>query len=217
MTKAELLDPLRDKEYRDEFVSAHIHTGLAFQIRALRDQRNWSQQELGEKMGRKPAQAQPGVSALERPGHPFSLATLKKLASAFDVALVVRFEPFSALAAQVVQMRPGSLEVPSFEAELREASAETHAEEGAELEVTQTAASEHTIMTSVAVAGVSTVTQDIPATSQHTVVVASTLASFRQSGALLQTWSIGSTRRVVTISSESAVLTAANDNLALAS
>ncbi len=107
---AALHSKLKDKRYRDEYVSAHIHTGLAFQIRALREQRKWSQETLGTKI----KQSQPGVSRLETPGHPFTLNTLKKLASAFDVALVVRFVPFSELATWTQSLSPGSLEVPAF-------------------------------------------------------------------------------------------------------
>ncbi len=114
MSKATLHAKLKEPEYRHEFVSANIDTGLAFQIRALREQRKWSQQELGRRIGRKPGQEQPGISKLETAGHAFSLATLKKLAEAFDVALVVRFVPFSEAANWVSNLGPGSLEVASF-------------------------------------------------------------------------------------------------------
>lgn len=109
--KTKLRAKLENKEYRDAFVSANIHTGLAFQIRALREQRQWSQEELGRRIGQK----QPGVSRLETPGHAFSLRTLKTLASAFDVALVVRFAPFSDLARWAEGLTVGSLSVPDFE------------------------------------------------------------------------------------------------------
>jgi transcriptional regulator with XRE-family HTH domain len=109
---------LQDKEYRDAFVSSNINTGLAFQIRDLREQKDWSQKELGRRIGRKPGQEQPGVSRMESPGHRFNLETLKKLASAFDVALVVRFVPFSELAAWVQNLGPDSLRVRSFAEEM---------------------------------------------------------------------------------------------------
>lgn len=108
-----LREKLADKAYRDRFVSAHIGTGLSFQIIALREQRGWSQRDLGERVGI----PQSGVSRLEAPGHGFSIATLKKLAAAFDVALAIRFVPFSDLAGWVGSLRPGSLEVASFDAD----------------------------------------------------------------------------------------------------
>ena len=58
------------------------------------------------------------VSNCENPKYDgFSLRTLKKFASAFDVGLVVRFAPFSELAEWELNMSPESLEVPSFEQE----------------------------------------------------------------------------------------------------
>ena len=59
---------------------------------------------------------QEGVSRLESLDYGrYTLATLKKLASAFDVALVVRFEPFSQLVDSVVNLSPEDLAVPDFE------------------------------------------------------------------------------------------------------
>ncbi|MBI3967130.1 MAG: helix-turn-helix transcriptional regulator, partial [Chloroflexi bacterium] len=79
---------LRDKEYRDIFVEEHISTGLSFQIRAMREQRGWTQEDLGQRAG----MAQQRVCQLENPNYGrFSLSTLKRLASAFDVALAVHF------------------------------------------------------------------------------------------------------------------------------
>ena len=53
-----------------------------------------SQQELAEEVG----MGQARISLLENPNYQgLSLATLKRIANAFDVALVVRFEPFSKL------------------------------------------------------------------------------------------------------------------------
>lgn len=109
-----LTEMLQNKEIRDEFVSANVDANLAFQIRALRKQRGWSQQELGKRIGRQPGQEQPGVSRLETPGHRYSLASLKKLASAFDVALMVRFVPFRELTDWLAQLGPQSHLVPSF-------------------------------------------------------------------------------------------------------
>ena len=109
-----LINELKDKEYRDAFVSEHIATGLPFQIKALREQREWSQKDLGKKAG----MHQERISVLEDPNYAkFSIATLKKIASAFDVGLVVRFVPFGELAEWELNLSSDSLKVPSFDDE----------------------------------------------------------------------------------------------------
>ena len=114
--KKRLLEDLKDKRQRDAFVSAHINTGIPFQIRALRDQRRWSQKELGEYTLKK--MTQEVISRLEDPNYSkFTLTTLKRLASAFDVALMVRFVPFSELVEWEMNLSPESLEVLSFNQE----------------------------------------------------------------------------------------------------
>lgn len=103
---------LQDKEYRDLFVAEEIDTGLPFQIRALRKDRGWSQRELAERVG----MTQEGVSRLENLNYGrFTIATLKRLASVFDVALVVRFEPFSRLVDWTASLSPEDLAVPDYE------------------------------------------------------------------------------------------------------
>jgi transcriptional regulator with XRE-family HTH domain len=73
-----------------------LEKSLAFQIRSLRDKEKWTQAEFAEKLGIK---HQNNVSArLENPNYgKHTLSTLKKIAAACDVALVVWFVPFSRL------------------------------------------------------------------------------------------------------------------------
>jgi transcriptional regulator with XRE-family HTH domain len=107
---------LESKEHREAFVSATVDQTIPFQIRALRlaKERNWTQEELAQRASMK----QERISACENPNYgKFSLRTLKQLASAFDVALIVRFAPFSELTEWEVNMSPESLEVPSFDQE----------------------------------------------------------------------------------------------------
>ena len=88
-----LLSKLRQKSYRDAYVKAQISQGLAYQIAALRRQRGWCQQDLAKKLSLK---SQSAVARMEDPGYgKLSIATLLKLASAFDVALSIRFQPYS--------------------------------------------------------------------------------------------------------------------------
>jgi transcriptional regulator with XRE-family HTH domain len=107
-----LIADMKNKEYRDAFVSEHIDTGIPFQIRALREQRGLTQKELAERAGMK----QERISAIENPNYKnaFTLSTLKRLASAFDIALIVRFAPISQLVDWELKLSPESLQVVSF-------------------------------------------------------------------------------------------------------
>jgi transcriptional regulator with XRE-family HTH domain len=103
---------LRDKESRDIFVEEEIKTGVPFQIRALRKDRGWSQRELAAQIG----MTQEGVSRLENPNYgKFTFTTLLRLASAFDVGLMVRFAPFSELVDWVVNLDSDDMAVPDFD------------------------------------------------------------------------------------------------------
>src|SRR5437016_3266110 len=108
----------RSKDARARFVDSHLSKGIAFQIQALRDEKGWSQQELAERIGSN----QNAVYRLENPnyGKP-TLTTLKKVAAAFDVAVVVRFISFGQFVDWLTEtpyaelgLRPEALAVPSF-------------------------------------------------------------------------------------------------------
>jgi len=114
--RGQIASSLRDKEYRDFFVTEEIDTGIPFQIRAIRQARGWSQEELAARMGL----TQASISRLENPDYGrFSLATLKRLASAFDVALAVRFVPFSRLVDWATNLSSEDLAVPDYEHDAR--------------------------------------------------------------------------------------------------
>lgn len=69
---------------------------------------------------------QPRISAMEQPGYGnFTLETLKRLASAFDVALIVRFAPYSELIRWSDTFSPDSFKVPSFEKEQEQVAGST--------------------------------------------------------------------------------------------
>lgn len=112
----QILESLKDKEYRDLYVAEHIVQGLAFQIRETREARRWTQGQLGQRTG----MAQERVALLENPDYgKFTLTTLKRLASAFDVALSVRFVPFSGLLELTADISLEDLAVPGFDEEIR--------------------------------------------------------------------------------------------------
>jgi DNA-binding XRE family transcriptional regulator len=82
----------RSPEARAKFVESQISNGIAFQIRAMRKKHDWLQSMLAEKVGT----TQNQIYRLENPAtiKP-RISTLKRIAAVFDVALVVRFVPFS--------------------------------------------------------------------------------------------------------------------------
>lgn len=107
----EIWGSFTNKEERDAFAASHISTNIAAQIFAMREERGWTQTELADKAG----MAQTRISVMENPSYEsFSLSTLKRLASAFDVALIVRYVAFSELAHWTANLSPDKLAPPSF-------------------------------------------------------------------------------------------------------
>src|ERR1700734_3932194 len=94
--KLDLLRALKNSEYRRGFVEGHAKDTIAFQIRRLRKARDWEQRDLARELGN--SKLQPMISRYENPDYgKYSITTLLELAAVFDVALVVRFAPFSEL------------------------------------------------------------------------------------------------------------------------
>jgi len=82
----------KDKEYAHAYVKEFLNASIATQIKVLREQRGWEQQELASITGMR----QPRISLLENINYSmWSISTLQKLAEAFDVTLIVSFETFS--------------------------------------------------------------------------------------------------------------------------
>ena len=114
-SRTKLILKLGNKKYRDAYVSAHVRNGISYQIRALREQRGWTQDKLGEE-ARKPQNA---IARLEDPSYgKASIPTLLEIASAFDVALLIKFVPYSRLLDEVEDLSPAALSAESFTKEL---------------------------------------------------------------------------------------------------
>jgi transcriptional regulator with XRE-family HTH domain len=119
-------------EARARFVDSQLSKGLAFQLRSLRDQKQWSQIELANAVGMN----QNAISRLENPNYgKASLTTLKRLATAFDVGLLVAFVPFSRLVSRIsgtpyldIGLSPETMNVPTFEEEERRGAFESQAD-----------------------------------------------------------------------------------------
>lgn len=107
-----LFSQLKDKEYRIAFMESHINNGIPFQIRTMRNNRKMKQEDLGKITGMK----QEAICRLENPNYgSFTLKTLKEIANAFDVALMVKFVPFSELVKFDLNLSSGSLDLASYD------------------------------------------------------------------------------------------------------
>ncbi len=111
----------RSIEARARFVESHLSKHLAYQLRSLREREGWSQVELARNV----EMNQNAISRLENPNYgKATLTTLRRIARVFDVAIIVRFVPFSQLADWVsgtprldLGLSPESLCLPSFSQE----------------------------------------------------------------------------------------------------
>lgn len=115
--RKQIMSSLRDEEYRQAFVAEDVGVGLAFQIKLLREDRDLKQEELGHLIGSR----QSTISQLENPNYGrYSLETLKQLAAAFDVGLLVKFVPFSELVDWTLNLTHRRLAPPAFAQETLE-------------------------------------------------------------------------------------------------
>jgi transcriptional regulator with XRE-family HTH domain len=110
----QIRDSLTSKEYREALAVEHVNTTLAIQIRNMRENRKWKQSEIATRLGKH----QETISQWENPDYGrHSITTLKALAAAFDVALLVKFIPFSELVSDMVNLSATRLSPPSFSEE----------------------------------------------------------------------------------------------------
>ena len=114
--KRDLLESLKEREFRQAFNLENVYATICFQLRALREQRGLSQSGLG----RAAKMAQERISILEDPNAETkpTLNTLLRLADGLDVGLEVRFVPFSTVLDRSVHTGMKELEVLSFSDEL---------------------------------------------------------------------------------------------------
>ncbi|MCF8149164.1 MAG: helix-turn-helix domain-containing protein [Burkholderiaceae bacterium] len=106
---------LKSPRAREAYVDAELVNGLAHQIRIIRQERGWTQRQLGEKLGT----TQTTVSRLEDPSYGrYSIRSLLALGKVFDVALHVRYLPFSKFMSNTWNTNPENFKVPTYEEEL---------------------------------------------------------------------------------------------------
>ncbi len=100
-----------DKDYRHSYAESFLNSSIATQIKVLRELRKWRQADLAREAEMK----QSVVSRLENVNYSsWSIKSLQKLAQAFDVVLMVRFERFKNLTLDADRFGRKSLEVPKF-------------------------------------------------------------------------------------------------------
>ena len=92
-------------------MSGRIRTYIALQVRELRESNNLSQSDLAAKTGTH----QSAISRLENTDYGrMSVQTLIDLATAMDVALVVKFASYEDFLSQHSDVRPSALSAESF-------------------------------------------------------------------------------------------------------
>jgi transcriptional regulator with XRE-family HTH domain len=120
---------LTNKKSRDAYVYEHIRNGISFQLRALREQREWSQDDLAKATKK----SRTTITRLENPNNDqLTLNTLLELASAFDVALLIKFVPFSRLLKEYEDVSSQALSAQSIGKEKRRLLAWAAAKDRAE-------------------------------------------------------------------------------------
>lgn len=107
---------LGDKDYREAFAEAHVGDFLASQIYSMRLAKGWTQAQLADEAG----VTQPMICDFEKSVEGVRLTSLFKVASAFDVALLVKFVPFHVMAREAIDVRADQ-PVPSFEDDSQDA------------------------------------------------------------------------------------------------
>lgn len=111
----ELWESMQDEEYR-RAIADDAGTGLAFQIRALREKRGWTQDQLAQRLGKR----QETICLWENPDYGnYTYKTLKSLAGAFDLVPVFRLGAFSEFVERSANLTPERIAPPSFHEEDR--------------------------------------------------------------------------------------------------
>ncbi len=106
-------DELADKRMRDAYLAAQTRTRVAYQIRAIRTQRDWSQGDLADALDT----SQSAVSRLEdRQYGSMNVKTLLDLAATFNCGLVIEFVPYADFLVRTRNLSPENLGVSEFSA-----------------------------------------------------------------------------------------------------
>jgi transcriptional regulator with XRE-family HTH domain len=111
----------QDKEYAHTFINEILCAKIATQIKVLREQNNWKQEDLAKEAHL----TQETISRMENVNYSsWRISSLKKLAKAFDLALHVSFENFSTELNSITNIDRESLERTSRNDEIQNAKDE---------------------------------------------------------------------------------------------
>lgn len=110
-----LMKEFSDKDYRHGYADDFLNTHIAAQIRALREQRGWTQAQLAERAAMK----QSRISAMEDVNYSsWGVRTLARLAEAFDVTISVCFKSFRERVMDIDRFSPDTLRVAPYAEDL---------------------------------------------------------------------------------------------------
>lgn len=105
------IERFKSKDYRTSFMSTRVRSSIASQIRELREASRMSQSELAERIGTR----QSAVSRLENTEYGrASVQTLLDVATALDVALVVKYVSYEEFLFQHGNVKPSALSAETF-------------------------------------------------------------------------------------------------------
>lgn len=111
----------RSKKYREAFVAAQLKRGIPAQLRVIRKERGWNQDDLAKASGL----TQGAMSRAEDPDYGnLTFNNVLKIAAGLDVAFIGRFVPFSELAHWYTNLSEEALKVPSFKDDRMQAATE---------------------------------------------------------------------------------------------
>ena len=110
--KTSLLEEFHDPEYREVYTDEFLNSKIATQIKVLREQRKWTQEELGDRAEMK----QERIAVLENVNYEsWTLSVLRRFAKAFDLRLDVEFKEFGSFFEDFANFGRESLERDSFD------------------------------------------------------------------------------------------------------
>jgi transcriptional regulator with XRE-family HTH domain len=127
------IEEFQDEETRHIYTEEFLNSKIATQIKALREQRGWTQSELAEKAGMK----QERISALEDVNYAaWTLNVLRRLAKAFDLRIDLNFADFGSFLNEFTDFNRNSLERKSFKDDIAFKSKETQNNASAKIQNT---------------------------------------------------------------------------------
>jgi transcriptional regulator with XRE-family HTH domain len=116
------LERISNKSRRSHYLANQIRLGLRFQLRALRKEREFTQSDFASLTGTQ----QTVISRVENHNADrLSIPTLLKFADAFDVGIVIRFEPIDKVVDWYDNLTPEKLSPKSSESIIEEITNQT--------------------------------------------------------------------------------------------